>query len=142
MYPTVDTTSSKQRLSTNTSDTRRAARHCLKHGFIAFNSDNFGEIINISQTGMAIEFMAQKNTETKAIPEISLINNLDGYLLSQLGCSTVYISDIPLSPTDSFTVLRRIGLEFTSINEKQESQLNSLITNYSNGKYSTMSQLQ
>jgi hypothetical protein len=119
-------------------ETRKAPRHRLKRGFIAFGSENFGEIVNISQTGIAIEFMVHKDADSMDFSEIHLINNLEGYLLRQLTCRTVYTSDIPISATDKFTVLRRLGMKFTPLDENQQSQLNTLLERYSDGEYSTM----
>ena len=116
-------------------ETRNNTRHCLKRGFIAFGTDNFGEIVNISRTGIAIEFMAHKNTDVVDFSEIHLINNIEGYLLRQLRCSIVYTADTPVSATDQFTVLRRIGMQFTSMDERQQSQLSSLLEKYSDGEY-------
>lgn len=119
-------------------ETRNATRHCLKRGFIAFGSENFGEIVNISQTGIAIEFMAHKNADVVDFSEIHLINNLEGYLLRQLNCSIVYTADTPLSSTDNLTVLRRMGMKFTTMDESQQSQLSTLLEQYSDGEYSTV----
>ena len=126
----------EQRMHQTHTETRQATRHCLKKGFIAFGSENFCEIVNISQTGIAIEYMAHKNDEVMDMSEIHLINNLEGYLLGQLSCATVYTSDTPLSPTDNFTVLRRMGMQFISMDENQQSQLSNLLDNYSTGEYS------
>ncbi len=119
-------------------ETRNTTRHCLKRGFIAFGTNNFGEIVNISQTGIAIEFMAHKHTDVVDLSEIHLINNMEGYLLRQLRCSIIYTADTPVSSADHFTVLRRIGMKFTSMDESQQSQLSSLLEKYSDGEYSTM----
>lgn len=116
-------------------ETRQATRHRLKRGFIAFGSENFGEIVNISQTGIAIELMVNRNADNIDFSEIHLINNLEGYLLRQLGCSTVYTSDTPVSSADDFTVLRRMGMKFTLLDENQQNQLSSLLETYSDGEY-------
>jgi len=119
-------------------ETRQEIRHSLKRGFIAFGSENFGEIVNISRTGIAIEYLAHKNTDMVDFSEIHLINNLEGYLLKQLRCSTVYTSDTPISSKDDFTVLRRLGMKFTTMDENQQSQLSTLIEKYSDGEYPTI----
>ena len=121
-----------------TLETRQATRHRLKRGFIAFGTDNFGEVVNLSQTGVAIELMVHRDTSTVDFSEIHLINNAEGYLLRQLHCSTVYTSDIPASASDEFTVLRRIGMKFTHLDENQHSQLSNLLDRYSDGEYSSM----
>ncbi len=138
MSPTDTLTCSElDKISIEPIDTRRAPRHRLKRGFVAFGSENFGEIINISQTGIAIEFMVYKDADIQHISEINLLNNIEGYLLSQLGCSTIYTSDTPSSPTANATVLRRVGMRFTPMDENQQSQLSTLLENYSDGEYST-----
>jgi hypothetical protein len=139
MCPTDTITSSElDEIRLDPIETRRAPRHRLKRGFIAFGSENFGEIVNISQTGIAIEFMAHKDAAIMDISEINLINNLEGYLLGELGCITVYTSDTPSYSTGSVTVTRRIGMRFTPMDENQQSHLSTLLENYSDGEYSTL----
>lgn len=136
MYSTDSQPDSKPGKQSSNLETRQAVRHRLKRGFIAFGSENFGEIVNISQTGIAIELMVHPDTDNVDFSEIHLINNLEGYLLRQIGCDTVYTSDTPISSTNNSTVLRRLGMKFTPLDENQQSQLNNLLATYSDGEYS------
>ena len=107
---------------------RQEKRYQLNSGFIAFNSISFGKILNISQNGMAIYYLAQRHSEPHYPTEINLINSQNGFLLNEIPCRTAYINDKPT--TGSQYVVRQIGLEFTDLLPEQEEAIAYLLDHY------------
>ena len=63
--------------------------------------------------------------------EISLLNNLEGFLLGQVTCRIAYVNDT--IPTGQYgqTVVRKIGLQFMNLSTDQQEQLKELLDKYS-----------
>lgn len=110
---------------------RKEERFRLKQGFVACSSTNFCEIVNISNGGMALQYLAHRGSECEEINEINILNNLEGYLLGQLSCRIVYVKDmVPASQHDQ-TIIRRVGMQFMDLSSDQQERLDDLLIKFS-----------
>lgn len=97
---------------------RQDKRYRTNSGLIAFNSISFGRVLNLSKSGMAMHYLAQRHSETHYLTEINLIHSQQGFLLNAIPCQTVYIKDRPIAGEQS--VIRQIGIEFLDLSPEQE----------------------
>lgn len=111
---------------------RKEGRHRLKKGFIAFNSVSFGEVVNLSKSGMAIQYLAQRNASQDEMTEVNLINSKEGYLLGEIPCRMAYVQDTRKNGQNN--VVRRIGVEFVDLSHTQQESLDMLLKRFSLGE--------
>ena len=83
---------------------------------------------------MAIQFLTHKNSTITELHEISLLNNQTGYLLGDVACRLVYSADSDPTSTLSATVTRKLGIEFTNLDSKQQTKLNDLLNKHTTAK--------
>ncbi len=110
---------------------RTSDRFQLKQGFVAFSATNFCEIRDISRDGIGLQYLAHKDSSCDEMREISLLSNLEGFLLGQMNCRIAYVNDTMPAGQYGQTVVRKIGLQFIDLSPDQQDQLNDLLDKYS-----------
>ena len=110
---------------------RKSDRLQLKEGFVAFSATNFCEIRDISKNGIGLQYLAHKDSSCDEMRKISLLNNLEGFLLGQMNCRIAYVNDTMPAGQYGHTVVRKIGLQFMDLSTDQQEQLNELLEKYS-----------
>ena len=113
---------------------RKPERFRLKKGFVACTSTNFCEIVDISNTGLALQYLAHQGSDCERISEINILNNLEGFLLGQIPCQIAYVNDIVPSGQYGQTVTRRIGLQFMNLSPDQQGRIDELLLKFSTEK--------
>ena len=92
----------------------------------------FGEVLNVSKTGMAIQYLARRNGDQDQMTEVNLINSQEGFLMSEIPCRMAYVKDTQSDGQSS--VIRRIGLEFVDLTLAQQDTLDMLLDRFSIGE--------
>jgi hypothetical protein len=91
-----------------------------------------GEIINISKGGLEVHF-ALYDRDLEAPSEVTIFFTTDRFYLRKIPCKTVSDSEIGASLPFNSMSMRRCGLQFGELNEKQKSQLDFFLSNYTVG---------
>jgi len=119
-------------LSVAQGNIRQDQRYLVRKGFVAFNSVSFGEVLNISKHGMAIQYLSRRNDEHNQMTEINLINSHEGFLLSEIPCRMAYVKDS--STAGKIGVVRRIGIEFIDLTNGQQETISALMESFTVGE--------
>ncbi len=121
-------------LSVVQGNVRQDQRFLVQKGFVAFNSVSFGEVLNISEHGMAIQYLARRSDEQDQMTEVNLINSREGFLLSEIPCRMAYVKDS--KSKGQLGVVRRIGIEFVDLTTAQQQTITALLDRFTVGEES------
>ncbi|MEN8256247.1 MAG: PilZ domain-containing protein [Thermodesulfobacteriota bacterium] len=110
---------------------RASERFHLKQGFVAFSATNFCEIRDISKNGIGLQYLAHQDSPCDEMSEISLLSNIEGFLLGQINCRIAYVNDTTPAGQYCQTVIRKIGLQFMNLSTDQQEQLDDLLDRFS-----------
>lgn len=119
----------QQKTRLNAQPERRSQkRFRVKEGALAFLGHTPGDIIDISEGGMAIHYLVF-DKEPDSQFRLDIFFGADDFYLSDI--PTKLVSDIQSQPESPFSAVRvkRLGLCFGELNEKQKSRLKYFILN-------------
>ena len=106
---------------------RQHQRYIPHEELMAFNSSNFGQVINISAGGLLYKsLLIQGETEANP-PQIGLLNSAEGHFIDQLPCRVVNIKNsLPLLPSSN-TIIREASIEFLELTLEQQDHLHDFL---------------
>jgi len=115
---------------------RQYKRFQAKNGAFALSKasvNRLGQIVDISQGGLAFEYMAWGEA-TNGNAEIDILFSEGFFYLQCLPCKV--ISDSEITPQNPFSSIRmrRLSVEFTELTAKQRSELQHFIDNHTSAE--------
>ena len=109
---------------------RRHPRFDVGDNVLVFSSDTFGQILNISKSGLAYRFLTVKDDWIDSIIEIGFLNTETGFYLDKLNCKIITSNDSePIHPSSS-TLVRTNGVEFINLTDDQHTCINNFLSPY------------
>ena len=111
---------------------RQYKRFQAKSGAFALSKasvNTLGQIVDISQGGLAFEYMARGET-TNGTAEIDILFAERFFYLQSLPCKVISDSEITLQNPFSSIRMRRLSVEFTKLTPKQRSELKHFIDHH------------
>ncbi len=109
------------------SERRKHKRVEMADDILVFNETTFGQIINISQGGLAFRFLTNKELAQESLFRIGILNSGSGFFLENIPCKTITsIDSAPIHPTGS-TIVRRNGVMFTDLSQEQIHKLENFL---------------
>ena len=111
---------------------RQSKRFQAKSGAFALSKasvNTLGQIVDISQGGLAFEYMARGEV-TNGIAEIDILFAERFFYLRSLPCKVISDSEITLQNPFSSIRMRRLSVEFTELTPKQRSELKHFIDHH------------
>lgn len=118
-----------------TSDARRHRRYGVREGGIASlltESDSvLGMILDVSRSGIAFQYIGESSPHAQNEVALEILYGPDGFLLDNVPARV--IRDVVTENEFAFSLLpvRRCGLEFNQLTNRQQEQLEFFIENYS-----------
>ena len=113
-------------------DRRKYPRFKVQDGAFAILWPNFtklGQIDDIGANGLAFSYIAGEDISMES-SELDILTNDNAFYLEKMPCDTVYdievVNESPLFPMK----MRRLGMRFGELTQKQSSQLDYFISNY------------
>ncbi len=110
---------------------RRRVRFRVSECALVFDEHHLGEIVDISSSGLAFVSRSKKVGHDGPF-ELNIICS-DGFHISQIPCRTVSDCVIHDQPAPILGKMRRIGVEFRSLSQEQEMELESFIKSHALG---------
>ena len=123
----------------NSMERRKHKRYNVEENVLVFNATTFGQIINICKGGLAFRYLANKNDPPLTSFELGLMNGNNGFLLDNIHCRTVTVTDSPPVHPSSSTIIRRTGVCFTNLTIKQQESLDNFLMNNTIGEETSAS---
>ncbi len=111
----------------NSMERRKHKRYCVDENILVFNSSTFGQIINICKGGLAFRYLADKNDPPLNSFELGLINSNNAFLLDNIHCRAITVTDSPPVHPSSSTIIRRTGVCFTNLTIEQQKLLDHFL---------------
>ncbi|OKY75541.1 MAG: hypothetical protein BM485_07335 [Desulfobulbaceae bacterium DB1] len=106
---------------------RKHKRYQLSDDILVFNETTFGQIINISQGGLAFRFLISKEIQQDPYFHLGILNSSSGFYLENIPCKTVTSTDsAPIHPTGS-TIVRRNGVQFGELSSEQRKKIEDFL---------------
>lgn len=116
--------------NSSSTERRKHPRYNVGDNVLVFSHETFGQILNISKSGLAYRYLAAKDDTMAADVELGFLNTESGFYLDKLRCNVVRSNDsIPLHPSSS-TLIRTNGVEFAQLTDKQYSILDGFLHQY------------
>lgn len=112
--------------STHT-ERRRHTRYTVGDNVLVFSHDTFGQILNISKSGLAYRYLTVKNDRISTDVELGFLNTEDGFYLDKLNCKIIRSNDSTLLHPSSTTLIRTNGVEFLQLTDEQRSFIDSFL---------------
>jgi hypothetical protein len=115
---------------------RQYKRFQAKNGAFALSKasvNTLGQIVDISQGGLAFKYMAWGET-TNGFSEIDILFAERFFYLQNLPCKVISDSEITLRNPFSSIRMRRLSVEFIALSSKQRSELKDFINNHTSGE--------
>lgn len=98
-------------------------------GTLVFNNMIFGDLIDISRSGLSFTYRGDKAQSMEDFLELDILCGCDAFFLRDIPCKTV--SDIrTLSDPASVITVRRRGVQFIQPSEAQVAMLEHFCTNH------------
>lgn len=114
-----------------THERRRHPRYNVGDNVLVFSSDTFGQILNISKSGLAYRFLTMQDDWIDNIVELGFLNTETGFYLDKINCKIITSNDSePIHPS-SYTLVRTNGVEFIDLTDDQLTCLDNFLTNFS-----------
>jgi len=111
----------------SSTERRKHPRYNVGDNVLVFSHDTFGQILNISKSGLAYRYLTVKDDAIATNVELGFLNTESGFYLDKLCCKVVRSNDSsPLHPSSS-TLIRTNGVEFAYLTDEQHSVLDSFL---------------
>lgn len=111
---------------------RNAVRYRVKEGAVAIQGSKIGQIIDISLTGIAFQYIAMEEDHPHHTP-LRIICNHDSFSLAEIPSHEVYDCALPENHSFSFLKMRRRGLAFREMIVDQNKALEYFIAHHTLG---------
>ena len=118
---------------------RKHTRYNVDENVMVFNTTTFGQIINICKGGLAFRYLADKNDPPLNSFELGLMNSNNAFLLDNIHCRLVTVTDSPPIHPSSSTIIRRTGVCFTNLTIEQQAELDCFLMNDTIGEETSAS---
>jgi hypothetical protein len=109
---------------------RKHPRYNVGDNVLVFSHDTFGQIMDISKSGIAYRYLTAKDDTTTTDVELGVLNTETGFYLDKINCKVVRSNDSsPLHPSSS-TFIRTNGIEFAMLTDEQHAILDNFLNQY------------
>ncbi|MBC8316381.1 MAG: PilZ domain-containing protein [Desulfobulbaceae bacterium] len=106
---------------------RRHPRYAVGDNVLVFSHDTFGQIMDISKSGLAYRYLTARDDTKLPDVELGFLNTENGFYIDKLYCKIIRSNDsTPLHPSSN-TLIRTNGVEFTQLTDEQRSFLDSFL---------------
>ena len=115
---------------------RQYKRFLAKNGAFALSKtsvNTLGQIVDISQGGLAFNYMAWGDTPN-GFSEIDILFAERFFYLQNVPCKVISDSEITLRNPFSSIRMRRLSVEFMALSPKQRAELKHFINNHTSGE--------
>ena len=109
---------------------RRHPRFDVGDNVLVFSNDTFGQILNISKSGLAYRYLSVKEDWIDTTVELGVLNTETGFYLDKLNCKIVTSNDSEAIHPSSSTLVRTNGVEFVDMTDDQLLCLFNFIKEY------------
>lgn len=107
---------------------RQHKRYQLSDDFLVFNELTFGQIINLSKSGLAFRYLTTKGVAQDLYFELGILNSSNGSYLENIPCKTITSTDsAPIHPAGQ-TIIRRNGVQFGQLTKEQQKKIEEFLT--------------
>ena len=114
----------------SSTERRKHPRYNVEDNVLVFSQDTFGQILNISKSGLAYRYLTVKDDAIAADVQLGFLNTENGFYLDKLCCKVVRSNDSsPVHPSSS-TLIRTNGVEFAYLTDEQHSILDSFLNQF------------
>ncbi len=107
---------------------RKHKRYHLSDDILVFNELTFGQIINISKSGLAFRYLTTKDVVQDPYFELGILNSSNGAYIENIPCKTITSTDsAPIHPAGQ-TIIRRNGVQFGQLTKEQLQKIEEFLT--------------
>ena len=94
---------------------------------IAINSKNYGQVVNLSMTGLRVKYFMRPSDSFKNSFTISLLNKNGNKYIDNLPCKVVSLEDSTSSSSPVSLFTREAGIVFGDLTSSQMKQLSDFV---------------
>jgi hypothetical protein len=113
---------------------RKHPRYNVGDNVLVFSHDTFGQILDISRSGISYRYLTAKDDTIAADVELGFLNTENGFYLDKINCKVVRSNDSsPLHPSSN-TFIRTNGIEFAQLTDEQHVILDNFLKKYASSQ--------
>ncbi|MBU0680197.1 MAG: PilZ domain-containing protein [Proteobacteria bacterium] len=102
---------------------RKHQRFEALDNILAINTSSFGQVINVSMSGLRIKYLLRRNDPFHHAFDIALLNNTGDQYIDKLPCRVVSSIDFTPSIMPQNLFVREVGVMFDDLTSAQINQL-------------------
>jgi len=115
-------------LENNLDQNRRENKRCsTKHETLVYNEDFFGQLVDISEGGLAFAYPKNQARPKDMFFNLNVFCNNNDLHIKNLRCKIVSEINLPQHLVEADETIRRQGIEFGKLSEEQRLLLTQLI---------------